>query len=70
MSGEGGSNGVSLIKLPYLLAVCIGTGGLEQTGETQVRCHRMLHLITVYTVCHSSCNLATFTDSKMDLLKL
>ena len=42
---------------------------LEQTMQTQIRCHRMWHLIRIYTVCNSSSNFSqASTGSKIDLV--
>ena len=42
-----------------VFTICIQTDRPEQTVQTQMRCHRMWHLIRVYTVCHSSSNFLT-----------
>ena len=53
-----------LIWSNYLTySIYLGGQGPEQTVKTQIRCHRMQHLIRVYTVWHSS------IGWKMDLLK-
>ena len=41
----------------------------KQIMLTQVRCHRMWHLIRVYTVCHSVQQFLASTGSEMDLIK-
>ena len=43
--------GPDVIKLQFWI------DGQEQTVQTQIRCCRIWHLIRVYTVYHSSCNL-------------
>ena len=34
--------------------LCIQTDRSEQTVQTLIRCHRMQHLIRIYTVCYTS----------------
>ena len=45
----------------------IGTDRPLQTVKTQLRCHRIWHLIWVYTVCHTYPNISdTLRGSRMD----
>ena len=57
----------SKLLTPTVITPNIGTDGPEQTVETQIRCHRMWHLIRFYTVCHlSSTILDISAGSKID----
>ena len=44
-----------------VITLSIGTDRLKQTVQTQIRCHRVQHLIRIYTVSHSS---STSTGSR------
>ena len=52
--------GLDLIKLPYLLTLYIRTDRLEKNGLDSDQTRR---LIRVYTLCHASFNLDTFTEN-------
>ena len=48
-----------VLLISTIFTISIRTDMLEQTVQTQMRCHRMWHLIRVYTVCYWSSNFST-----------
>ena len=50
----------------------IGIDRPEQTVYTQIRCHKLGHLIRVYTVCNSSSTILEIhvSNSKIDLFQI
>ena len=63
----------TILDLKYLtvITLSIGTDRPLQTEQTQMKCHRMQHLIRVYIVCHTYSNiLDTSTGCRMDYFKV
>ena len=58
-----------LVSTYTVIILSIMTNRPEQPVQTQIRCHRMWHLIRASTVCHSSSNiLNTSTDAEQTFI--